>query len=66
MASLTESGIAAVLTGASFVANRGATFSFGSRSFLAINDSTAGFSAATDALIEITGFSGSLTNLAIV
>ena len=32
----------------------------------ALNDSTAGFSATTDAIVEITGFSGLLSNLAVV
>jgi serralysin len=36
------------------------------RTFLALNDSTAGFLASTDALVEITGSSGSLANLAVV
>ncbi len=63
---LTQTGISAVLTNNSFVANRAATFSFGSRTFLALNNGTAGFQNTSDAVIEITGFSGSLTNLAIV
>ncbi len=36
------------------------------RPFLALNDSTAGFLATTDAIVEITGYSGSLANLAVV
>ncbi|MFM7575004.1 MAG: bluetail domain-containing putative surface protein, partial [Snowella sp.] len=32
-----------------------ASFTFGSRTFVAINDATAGFSQTTDAIIEITG-----------
>jgi Ca2+-binding RTX toxin-like protein len=36
------------------------------RTFVAINDATPGFDANADALIEITGFKGSLANLAIV
>jgi len=65
VASLTQAGISAVLTGGSFGANRAASFSLGSRTFLALNDGTAGFQEASDAVVEITGFSGSLTNLAI-
>ncbi|WP_414570071.1 bluetail domain-containing putative surface protein [Nostoc sp. CCY 9925] len=61
---LTQTAISAVLTNSSFVANRAATFSFGSRTFVALNNDTAGFSTS-DAVIEITGFSGSLTSLAI-
>ena len=70
VASLDQSGIAAVLSSASFTANGAATFSFSSgsiaRTFLALNDTKSGFSSATDAIIEITGYSGSLTGLAII
>jgi Ca2+-binding RTX toxin-like protein len=70
VASLDPSGIQAVLTPASFAARGAATFTFGSgssqRTFLALNDATPGFSATTDAIIEITGFTGSLSNLAIL
>jgi hypothetical protein len=63
-------GISTLLTATSFAANRAATFSFddaaGRRTFLAINDATAGFSATNDAIVEITGFTGSLTNLALI
>jgi hypothetical protein len=63
-------GISALLTATSFAANRAASFSFadtaGTRTFLAMNDATAGFSATNDAIVEITGFSGSLANLALV
>jgi hypothetical protein len=38
----------------------------GERTFLALNDSTAGFDSKTDALIEITGFSGSLSTLQVI
>jgi serralysin len=67
---LTEAGIAAQLSTANFVANGAATFSFGTaptaRTFLALNNGTAGFSSTTDAVIEITGYSGLLTNLAVI
>ena len=63
---LTEIAIQQVLTATNFSAGGAATFSFGDRTFLGINDRTAGFSAITDGIIEITGFTGSLTNLAIV
>ncbi|MEM9219160.1 MAG: bluetail domain-containing putative surface protein [Cyanobacteria bacterium P01_F01_bin.150] len=33
---------------------------------MALNASTAGFDASSDLLIEITGFTGSLSNLAII
>jgi hypothetical protein len=38
----------------------------GERTFVALNDAKAGFSARSDALIEITGYSGNLSNLAII
>jgi Ca2+-binding RTX toxin-like protein len=63
--SLMELDISAVLTGSSFRANRAATFSSGSRTFLALNDNIAGFQVSSDAIIEITGFSGNLNNLVI-
>lgn len=69
-ANLNASAVAAVLTPAAFRANGAATFSLGAtggtRTFLALNDGVAGFQAANDAIVEITGFSGSLAALAIV
>ena len=53
-------GIAAKLTNTVFTANSAAQFTFGTRTFVAINDATAGFSAATDAIIEVTGLTGTL------
>ncbi len=66
VSALTAAGISAVLTNTTFVANGAATFTFGTQTFLALNNATAGFQSANDALIEITGFTGSLTNLAII
>jgi Ca2+-binding RTX toxin-like protein len=60
VATLDTTHIAAKLTTATFTANAAAQFSFGSRSFVAINDATAGFSATTDAIIEVTGLTGTL------
>jgi len=69
VSSLTQVDISAVLTSANFVRRGAATFSLGggssSRTFLALNDSRAGFQSTYDAIIEITGFSGRLTDLAI-
>jgi Ca2+-binding RTX toxin-like protein len=62
---LDEAGISGILTNTAFVGDKAATFSFGTRTFLAINDNVAGFSGSNDGLIEITGFTGNLTNLAI-
>ena len=57
---LDNAGISAKLTAANFGANSAASFTFGSRSFVAINDATAGFSQTTDAIIEVTGLTGTL------
>ncbi|BAY64503.1 hypothetical protein NIES22_46010 [Calothrix brevissima NIES-22] len=61
VATLDQSGIAAKLTSANFGANYAAQFIFGSDTFVAINDATAGFNANTDAIIKVTGFTGTLT-----
>ncbi len=70
VAALTQSAIQAVLTPTTFAKSGAATFTVGSgastRTFLALNDATAGFLATTDALIDITGYTGSLANLAVV
>ena len=63
---LTQNKIDDVLTAGTFAANGAATFSLGSRTFLALNDGTAGFQNGTDAVIELVGFTGSLTDLAII
>ena len=57
---LEATGIAAKLTNTLFTANSAAQFTFGTRTFVAINDATAGFSATTDAIIEVTGLTGTL------
>jgi Ca2+-binding RTX toxin-like protein len=59
--SLDAAGISAKLTTAKFGANYAAQFSFGTRTFIAINDATAGFSPTNDAIIEVTGLTGTLT-----
>ncbi len=64
--SLSAGGLGALLTNSNFAANGAASFSFGSRTFLALNNNTVGFQENSDAIIEITGFSGKLTNLAII
>ncbi len=64
MTALNTDGIAAKLTNTVFTANSAAQFTFGTgtniRTFVAINDATAGFSATTDAIIEVTGLTGTL------
>ncbi|HIK06710.1 MAG TPA: calcium-binding protein [Trichormus sp. M33_DOE_039] len=60
VATLDTTGIVARLTTANFAAQFAAQFTFGNRTFVAINDATAGFSATTDAIIEVTGLTGTL------
>ncbi|MBD2279535.1 bluetail domain-containing putative surface protein [Aphanizomenon flos-aquae] len=60
VATLDTNEIVAKLTNTTFAANSAAQFSFGSRTFVAINDATAGFGATTDAIIEVTGLTGTL------
>jgi Ca2+-binding RTX toxin-like protein len=60
VATLDTAGIAAKLTNTVFTANSAAQFTFGTRTFVAINNATAGFSATTDAIIEVTGLTGTL------
>ncbi|MCW9680631.1 hypothetical protein FJR41_007405, partial [Dolichospermum planctonicum UHCC 0167] len=57
---LDPTGITAKLTTVNFGAKAAAQFSFGSRTFVAINDATAGFDSTTDAIIEVTGLTGTL------
>ncbi len=60
VATLDAAGIAAKLTNTTFTANSAAQFSFGSRTFVGINDTTAGFDPTKDAIIEVTGLAGTL------
>lgn len=57
--------IRSVLTRSSFVAKGAATFTFGDETFLALNDKVNGFQAQADAVIKITGYTGTLDNLQI-
>ena len=70
LTALSEAGLATVLTTTSFLADKAATFTFGSgsttRTFVALNDAVAGFQATGDALIEITGYAGDLRGLAVI
>jgi hypothetical protein len=66
VSSLTSAGISAVLTTTAFTPFKAVAFTYGNQTFLALNDKTAGFSSTSDTLIDITGYSGSLSNLAIV
>ena len=68
---LSATSISTVLTATTFLANRAATFSYAdpsgvSRSFIALNNATAGYQASADAIIEITGYIGSLDSLQLI
>ncbi|BAQ63586.1 calcium-binding protein [Geminocystis sp. NIES-3709] len=65
VASLTASAIASGLSGISFGAFQAATFTLTTdvgSSYLVINNSTAGYSSSTDAIVRLEGFAGTLTN----
>jgi serralysin len=70
VSALTYAAIRAVLTTSDFVANGAATFTYvtglNTRTFLALNDASSGFSARSDGLVEITGYTGSLNDLAVI
>lgn len=70
VSSLEATGIAAVLTSTTFLANRAASFTLGSeaatRTFVALNNAQNGYQASLDSVIEITGYRGNLTDLAIL
>jgi Ca2+-binding RTX toxin-like protein len=57
VSSLTDSSLSTALSKDVFGANTALAFGYGDRTFLAINDSKAGFDAGKDAIIEITGYS---------
>ena len=64
IATLDAAGIGAVLTTTAFKANYAAQFTFTSgsttRTFMSINNGSAGFSATVDAIVEITGLTGTI------
>ncbi len=67
-ATLSTSAINTLLSSTNFVASGAAWFSYGNRTFLAINDAIAGFNPAQDAVVELTGAipnGQSLSNLMI-
>jgi hypothetical protein len=61
VASLDTTVIGNLLTTSNFGVGTAGQFSFGTRTFVAINDDTAAFDATTDAIIEVTGLTGTLT-----
>jgi hypothetical protein len=72
VASLDASGIASLLSAQNFTSGSAAMFSLStspylpSRTFLAINDSVAGFSQNSDSIIEISNWQGDIRSLTII
>lgn len=69
--SLSNVGLSSLLTTRTFAANGAAVFTYqdmsdGLRTFVALNDRVAGFNRATDAVIEITGYGGVLSQFSII
>jgi uncharacterized delta-60 repeat protein len=58
---LNATAIGSKLTTSNFGANAAALFTIGSKSYVAINDSIAGFNALSDAIVDITGYKGTLS-----
>ncbi|MEY4360282.1 MAG: hypothetical protein RLZZ631_1768, partial [Cyanobacteriota bacterium] len=71
VSALTASAIGTVLNAkGAFSRNGASTFTYsdpfsGTRTFLALNNSTSSFSSTGDAIIEITGYSGNLASLQV-
>ena len=63
---LNATAIGNALTTTNFGANAAALFTIGSKSYVAINDGTAGFSATSDAIVDITGYKGTLSTSSFV
>lgn len=60
VSSLSTAAIASQLTATTFAANFAAHFTYSGRNFVAINDQVAGFNSGTDAIVEVTGLTGTL------
>jgi uncharacterized protein (DUF2141 family) len=63
---LNATAIGSKLTTTNFGANAAALFTIGSKSYVAINDGTAGFDALSDAIVDITGYKGTLSTSSFV
>nr|WP_309225817.1 calcium-binding protein [Sphaerospermopsis sp. LEGE 08334] len=63
---LNATAIGSKLTTTDFGANAAALFTIGSKSYVAINDGTAGFDALSDAIVDITGYKGTLSTSSFV
>jgi hypothetical protein len=63
---LNATAVGNALTTSNFGANAAALFTIGSKSYVAINDSAAGFNALSDAIVDITGYKGTLSTSSFV
>ena len=63
---LNATAISNALTTINFGADAAALFTIGSKRYVAINDGTAGFSATNDAIVDITGYKGTLSTSSFV
>jgi len=63
--SLRREDMSSLLSSITFNANTAVTFNMDERTFLAMNDATAGFQGNSDTMIEITGYSGNPADLSI-
>jgi hypothetical protein len=67
--SLGATSIEEKLSAKAFMADSAAAITFqeasGTRTFLAVNDGNAGFQTGRDTIVEITGYTGSIGNLAL-
>lgn len=61
VASLSQAGISSVLNATNFPAYAAAEFTVGTDTYVAINNSTAGFDSSKDAVIKVTGLQGNLS-----
>lgn len=61
--SLEETSIQSVITDSNFPANSSGIFSVDSQTYLAINDSVAGYSLSSDIIVNITGIEGTIADI---
>ena len=61
--SLRREDMSSLLNSTTFNAHAAVTFSMDTRTFLAMNDARAGFQGSSDSMVEITGYSGNLSDL---
>ena len=55
--------MSSLLNSTTFNAHAAVTFGMDTRTFLTMNDARAGFQGSSDSMVEITGYSGNLSDL---